>query len=458
MSRAGRSRERAAPGRTATGPIERAVRGRHRAGRVSSPTRASGSRCSPRLASSTPTASVAAQSRLLLSHIDDVWMQRAALSAGSSRAATYLDRVLDPSSGVTSHETPGRRTLFHDLGASVGARRQRAGDRQASLARSPHGRRCRGLVAGAAARRAGRSPAAIAIGAPLEGVRAELLALTDRPDASLRRASLSLLRISGLAIIARRNGRDRPCRPHRAFDRRADAARRADAIALLALAGAASRRTAPLVTGRSAPARGGPGQRDRGALDDQGRGDRSAGPDPMVRADARRPLGPRRSAAATPERQRILVDAIARGTVQPWAMTFWQKRDLLMNDDAAIRASARALLEESPERAGRHRQSLRVRGRARRRRRSRTGGLRAHLCAACHHLGGGTSADVGPDLATIRHRPPLSLLVDILSPSQSIAQGYETYLVRAARRPHRSRNAGVADRGRDHAASGGEDA
>jgi putative heme-binding domain-containing protein len=29
----------------------------------------------------------------------------------------------------------------------------------------------------------------------------------------------------------------------------------------------------------------------------------------------------------------------------------------------------------------------------------------------------------------VRHRPPLSLLVDILSPSQSIAQGYETYLV-----------------------------
>ena len=81
----------------------------------------------------------------------------------------------------------------------------------------------------------------------------------------------------------------------------------------------------------------------------------------------------------------------------------------------------------------------------------------ARTCAACHHLGGGTAADVGPDLATIRHRPPLSLLVDILSPSQSIAQGYETYLVRAARRPDRGRNAGVADRRRDHAASGRED-
>jgi putative heme-binding domain-containing protein len=57
---------------------------------------------------------------------------------------------------------------------------------------------------------------------------------------------------------------------------------------------------------------------------------------------------------------------------------------------------------------------------------------RSRVCAACHHLGGGTDADVGPDLATVRHRPPLSLLVDILSPSQSIAQGYETYMVELA--------------------------
>jgi putative heme-binding domain-containing protein len=37
--------------------------------------------------------------------------------------------------------------------------------------------------------------------------------------------------------------------------------------------------------------------------------------------------------------------------------------------------------------------------------------------------------DLGPDLSGIRHRPPLALLVDVLSPNQAIAQGYETYVI-----------------------------
>jgi putative heme-binding domain-containing protein len=130
----------------------------------------------------------------------------------------------------------------------------------------------------------------------------------------------------------------------------------------------------------------------------------------------------------TPARQRLLVDAIQRGAIQPWAMTFWQKRDLLMNDDAAIRTSARALLEDSPEHraaiVNRYASAVEQGGDA-----ARGQQVFSQTCAPCHHLGGGTAADVGPDLATVRHRPPLSLLVDILSPSQSIAQGYETYLV-----------------------------
>jgi putative heme-binding domain-containing protein len=44
---------------------------------------------------------------------------------------------------------------------------------------------------------------------------------------------------------------------------------------------------------------------------------------------------------------------------------------------------------------------------------------------------GGAGA-LGPDLATVRHRPPLLLLADILSPSLSIAQNHETYVVERA--------------------------
>jgi putative heme-binding domain-containing protein len=213
-----------------------------------------------------------------------------------------------------------------------------------------------------------------------------------------------------------------------AIDRRADAARRADAITLLALAGAGSRTAAllslvdpqqPEVVQVSAIA----------ALSTI-KGDAVAGQVlpkwPELTPDARSAVVD--LLLATPERQRILVEAISRGTVQPWAMSFWQKRDLLMNDDAGIRASARTLLEESPDRragiVNRYASAVERGGDA-----ARGQEVFARTCAACHHLGGGTAADAGPDLATIRHRPPLSLLVDILSPSQSIAQGYETYLV-----------------------------
>jgi putative membrane-bound dehydrogenase-like protein len=368
--------------------------------------------------------SSAAQSRLLLSHIDDVWMQRAALSAGTSRALTYLHRALDPSSGVTSHETPGRRTFFHDLGAAIGARRQ--GTDIASVVAAVTARQRDAwwqapLLEGVAERLRDHDAA------QLEDVRAELLALTDRGDASLRRASLSLLRISGLpSSSATTAAIDRADRI--AIDRRADAARRADAITLLALAGAASRATAllSLVDPQQPEAV----QVSAIAALSTIKGDVVAGQVlpkwPELTPGARSALVD--LLLATPERQRILVAAISRGSVQPWAMSFWQKRDLLMNDDARIRASARALLEESPERragiVNRYASAVERGGNA-----ARGQEVFARTCAACHHLGGGTAADVGPDLATIRHRPPLSLLVDILSPSQSIAQGYETYLV-----------------------------
>ena len=116
--------------------------------------------------------------------------------------------------------------------------------------------------------------------------------------------------------------------------------------------------------------------------------------------------------------------------MQPWAMSSGQKRDLIMNDDPGIRAASRVILEDTAERraavVNRYAAAVEHGGDAD----ARPARSSRRSCAACHHLGGGTSADVGPDLATIRHRPPLSLLVDVLSPSQSIAQGYETYVVK----------------------------
>ena len=50
------------------------------------------------------------------------------------------------------------------------------------------------------------------------------------------------------------------------------------------------------------------------------------------------------------------------------------------------------------------------------------------VCSKCHRFNG-TGHDVGPDLGTVRNQPKQVLLTDILMPSKSIAQGYESYVV-----------------------------
>ena len=147
-----------------------------------------------------------------------------------------------------------------------------------------------------------------------------------------------------------------------------------------------------------------------------------------------RTLTPRTRTAAVdlllgdPRRQALLVQALQQGRIQSWTMNFWQKRALIMHRDAALRTAARALLEERPEAraaivnkyaAAVERGGSSAKGEA----------VFAKACAACHKLGGGAATDLGPDLSGIRHRPPLALLVDVLSPNQAIAQGYETYVV-----------------------------
>jgi hypothetical protein len=63
---------------------------------------------------------------------------------------------------------------------------------------------------------------------------------------------------------------------------------------------------------------------------------------PAVRGEAAEVL------LSDPGRTRLLLAAIKDGTVQPWTLGFWHKRDLLMHEDAAVRAEAHALLEERP--------------------------------------------------------------------------------------------------------------
>src|SRR5262249_53187556 len=108
------------------------------------------------------------------------------------------------------------------------------------------------------------------------------------------------------------------------------------------------------------------------------------------------------------ERPRLLLDAIRGDTVQPWTLAFRHKRRPLMSSDAALRETARSLLEQKAgERETvlkRYQAALEKNGDAQKGRR-----VFERVCANCHKLKG-IGQDVGPDLATIRNRPAQLIL------------------------------------------------
>ena len=384
------------------------------------------------LGSLTTPEAAAARRTLLFAHLDDVWMQRAALSAGSDQAPALFDAVLSDASGVLSAESASRAAFVRQL-ASIVAAREKAAEvtrvvHAVAAARAPEASWWRaaaldGLAQGARGRRSAR--------AMLQDTRATLLALHEDPAPGVRAGSLGLLRLAGPGSDPAWQAAMR--RAIATADRGPDAQRRADAIALAALD--RPERRIPWFERLVSPHE--PEVVQVAAVTALGRIE--AGP-PMSQAIGRFLLahwaeltpGVRSHAAdvliADPARARLLVDALTNGTVQPWSLGFWQKQDLVLHEEPSIRAAARAVLEEDPrkrvETVRRYAAALDFEGEP-----ARGAEVFARACAACHRLGGTPGGDLGPDLATVRHRPPASLLADILLPSRSIAQHYETYVV-----------------------------
>jgi putative heme-binding domain-containing protein len=413
----------------------------------------------------TPEAA-AAHSRLLFAEIDDVWMQRAGLSAGSDQAAALFEAAVRPGSEVLARYSEGRVAFIRQLASILGARQKpeeihrtigsvlaeasttgrsdaAAGDldsgdewwRAAAL---------EGLAQGARDRRSAA--------ATLSRSRDALVTLQRDDNAGVRAGALDLLRLCG---AGQGPAWEEAVRRAVALADRQDAepSRRADAIAFAALdhperrakwfasfasphepeavqaAGVlALGRIDPKLLGRprgkvAAPADNSSGQTRIASSDDIGRFLLTRWPalTPEVRSHAADVL------LGDAARARLLVAAMRDGRIQPWTLGFWQKQSLVLHRDPEIRKAARAVLEEDPRQRGatvkRYAAALDLEGHADRGER-----VFSRVCAACHRLDG-KGGDLGPDLATVRHRPPLTLLSDILLPSQSIAQHYETYVV-----------------------------
>ncbi len=297
----------------------------------------------------TPDAA-AARRTLLFAHLDDLWMQRAALSAGSAEAPALVDAMLRDRSQLLAAPSDARGAFVRQLASIVGARAKaveaaRILDAVSAVHDADAAWWRAALLDGLAQGAQGRRTA----GAAVRGTRPQLLALFDDGAAGVRAGALALLRIAGPGDDAA--WRAVVQRATTAAGEATDPQRRADAIALVSmdrpesrgdwLAAFVSPHEPEVVQLAAVTALG----RSKTSSDAIGRLllSRWAGFTPEVRSRAGDAL------IDDPIRARLLVDALSAGTVPPWSLGFWQKQDLVLHKDASIRATARAVLEEDPQ-------------------------------------------------------------------------------------------------------------
>lgn len=356
--------------------------------------------------------------RMLLADLDDHWFHAAALSWKTSSPSALLERLSD-------RLGPGEsaQRLLESLAALVRGSKDSFSAIVASLSEWHDAPRQAAVLRGL------RRALASVSGAPEipDGTRERILALAASPDPEVRPAALNLLEAVGVPHSdASRRAMGRAIAT--AQDQGADAGNRADAIRLVSLSSSSDH--ADLFRRMIQP-----GEAD--AV-------QAAAVAGLVRANAgdlaafllerweELPRPARRVAGeamtASPDLAEALVDALEGGFIEPWMLEFRSKRRLIMHSDAVLRRRAREVLTQSE----RDKERVIERYRAAMARESGVA-ARGKLvfqrdCQECHRLAG-EGKDVGPDLGTVRTRPALNLLTDILLPSESISQTYESYIV-----------------------------
>lgn len=366
-----------------------------------------------------------AREKLLARDIDDRWFQVAALSSASDGGPRMFKMAV---SRLTDSRTDGRAGFFRQVSSVVGARQRSAEIRQViqtvAKASRPEAAWWRAAALEGLTEGIERRGGELSKGETAKNL---LLKLSEGDDTSVRRASLSLLEVTGLpsgaaAALARATAA--------AGNREAEPDRRADAVGLLALADPAAHEPLlkSLVDPKEPEALQAAAIRAIGKIPGDGIGtylvEQWRAMTSSVRNEAADAL------LRDPGRTRILVKAIENDQVQPWALQFGQRLGLLMNEDEQVRENSRKLLMQQPEEREKvieqYEEGLAMPGDPARGRE-----VFDNTCAKCHKFNG-DGKEVGPDLGEVRNRPREVLLADILMPNQTISQGYEAYVVQTA--------------------------
>ena len=370
----------------------------------------------------------AAQDKLLADGVEDPWMRVAALSAPPNRALHYLESAV---SSLADKETMGRRRFFNQVGSVIGMRANREEMRGVvtEVADGPRrkadwwrGATLDGLAEGIRAR--GGDAKAL-----LKESRTLFLRMFQTRPGPVGHAAVHLLAVIGLPSDSAATEALRHAEAT-AANRKIDAALRADALDLLALTN--SDREAYLFERLVDPQEPDSVQIAAVRALNSVRGPKVGpfllakwnGMSAPVRAEATNAL-----LSGGSERVRLLLEAVKNGDVQAWQLAASKPR-LFMDPDPDVRQLARALFEQSAaqreEVLNVYEGALNIPGDITRGRETFK-----RVCSKCHALGGEGVA-VGPNLGTVRNHAASELLVDIILPSKSIEQGYETYVVELA--------------------------
>ena len=274
------------------------------------------------------------QNKLLLRNIEDEWMQVAALSASPARAGDLFEMAVSNKlgqRGLTSEPTDGRAAFFRRVCAVIGTRDQAEINRVLATVLNHRdagaewwrAASLEGLAQGGGGRQGNA--------AALKRSQDLLLSLFRSSAPKVRHQSLQLLKVTGLAQ-GPRVAKALQQALTTARDRAKPAEERADAIVLLALAGAEQQ--SALLKELIAPQE--PDEVQAAAVGALGqiKGGEIGG----FLVDKWKTLTPPvRSAAADAmlleeNRVRLLLDAIKHENVPAWTLNFGQKRRLLMNE------------------------------------------------------------------------------------------------------------------------------
>lgn len=373
----------------------------------------------------TPGASQARQ-ELLFRDIDDKWVQIAALSASSSQSTTMLKGVLakfDP-------HIPAEASLVQRLAAMIGASQDaqvirpllqdavKPADGEKSGWQAP-------LLEGLAAGLGSRKTVPVA----LQSEQALLItACLRHPSVAVRESARHILQVVGLPAGVQGREAMRQARLLAADDTLASE-KRAEAIHLLAMQDPASRALflESLVTPNTPLTVQVAAIEALGAIPDTTVSSFALKNWTMLTPDARdAALNTFVTEPFNIRRIRMLLDAIAKGSVQKGALG-WSRTVVLMRDiPDTLKERARALLTDQDEdRKSVIRQyeaALSLKGDPEK---GKT--VFQSNCIICHQVRGKLGIAFGPDLGTVHNWAPEGIMINILDPNLSISHGYDTW-------------------------------